>query len=96
MRIALLGALLMMPVAADAADEPLRLAPRTEWVLDYADERCSLHRGFGEAENVLNLRIDWFGPRSTYRFLVVGSAVPRIDRPFSELRHRYTPDNEGS
>ena len=90
----LAAGLLASPASAQSSVAPLRLEPRTEWVLDYAEERCSLHLGFGEGEDSLNLRIDWFGPRSHFRFLVVGPAVPKLAGAWSDLRYRFTPDAE--
>lgn len=87
---AALAVLALQP--AWAADETLRLEPSSEWVLDYADERCSLHRRFGEADDSINLRIDWFGPLPTHRILLVGPAVPHARMPTSDLAFRFTPD----
>jgi hypothetical protein len=93
-RILALAALLLWPLPAQAADEPTRLAASTDWVVDYADERCSLHRGFGEGEHSVNLRIDWFGPRPEHRVLLVGSAVPKSASARGEIAVRLTPDAE--
>ena len=90
--LALLFALPMAP--ALAAEEPTRLAARTEWVVDYADERCSLHRGFGEGEHSVNLRIDWFGPKPEHRVLLVGPGVPKFRSAMGEVAYRLTPDTE--
>jgi hypothetical protein len=83
-----------VPAAPAAAAEPLRLSPRTDWVLDYADERCSLHLGLGDGDQALNLRIDWFGPRSAHRFLLVGENVPNVNTATSDIQFRFTPDAE--
>ena len=89
------AAVLGLPLGpARAADEPLTLSARTEWVVDYASERCSLHRGFGEGENSVNLRIDWFGPGAEHRILLVGPAVPKFTAARGELAFRLTPDTE--
>ena len=90
----LVAGLTASPALAQSNAAPLRLEPRTEWVLDYAEERCSLHLGFGEGDDSLNLRIDWFGPRSHFRFLVVEPAVPKLAGAWSDLRYRFTPDAE--
>ena len=90
----LVAGLMASPALAQSSAAPVRLEPRTEWVLDYSQERCSLHSGFGDGENSLNLRIDWFGPGPYYRFLVVGQAVPKLAGATSTLRYRFTADTE--
>ncbi len=82
------------PVPAFAAREPLVLAPTSDWVLDYADERCTLLRVFGEGENELKVRIDSFGSWTTFRFTVVGELMPKTRRPVGDLKVRFNPDPE--
>lgn len=78
---------------ASAADEPaLALEPTTDWVLDYAEERCSFYRAFGDGEDALTLRIDSFGPGADVRFLVIGPAIPEFGQPTDDLAYRLTPD----
>lgn len=93
MRWLLLFACLLAPQLAHA-EEPLRLAPTTDWLLDYAEERCTLHRGFGERDNALTLRIDWYGPRSSSRVLLIGASVPELSQVMTRLTHRFTPDSQ--
>jgi hypothetical protein len=90
--LALLAALPFAP--AQGVGEPNRLPARTEWVVDYAEERCSLHRGFGEGESSVNLRIDWFGPKPEHRVLLVGPGVPKLTSASDEIALRLTPDPE--
>lgn len=73
-----------------AADAPLQ--PSSAWVLDYADERCSLIRGFGPGGEDAVLRIDSFGSWREFRFLVSGKRVPTMVSPASEISYRLTPD----
>jgi hypothetical protein len=87
---ALLAALL--PTIGSA--EPVRLEPSSNWLVDYADERCSLSRTFGTGEQAVQLRIDSFGSWRDYRWLVTGRAVPRAGRSFGELKLRFSPDAE--
>lgn len=94
-RIMAAAGLLALPlVPARAEDEVTRLTPRTEWVVDYAKERCSLHRGFGEGDGTVNLRIDWFGPRPGHRIMLVGPAVPKFRTAANDIAYRLTPDAE--
>jgi hypothetical protein len=92
--VAGVGLLVWPLVPAKADDEAVRLAARTEWVVDYADERCSLHRGFGEGDASVNLRIDWYGPRPGHRIMLVGPGVPKFGTAWNDLGFRLTPDAE--
>lgn len=84
-----------LATSAPAADEPaLVLEPTSDWVLDYAEERCSFYRTFGNGQDALILRIDSFGSATEYRILVTGPAVPDVDVPTSDLVVRLTPDTE--
>jgi len=88
-------ALAVWTMPASAADKPvLILEPSSEWVLDYAEERCSFYREFGEGSDALTLRFDSFGPGVDYRFLVVGPAVPEFGQPTDDMSVRFTPDDE--
>jgi hypothetical protein len=76
-----------------AADQPvLDLEPTSDWVLDYAEERCSFFRTFGQGQHALTLRIDSFGSAVDLRFLVFGPAVPKVAVPTREMTVRFTPD----
>jgi hypothetical protein len=80
---------------ASAADKPVVvLEPSSEWVLDYAEERCSFYRDFGQGDDALTLRIDSFGPGVDYRMVVVGPAIPEFGRPTDDMTIRFTPDEE--
>ena len=80
---------------ASAADKSvLVLEPSSEWVLDYAEERCSFYREFGQGDVALTLRIDSFGPGVDYRMVVVGPAVPEFGRPTDDMTIRFTRDDE--
>lgn len=88
-------ALVAWATPASAADEPvLVLEPTTDWVLDYAEERCSFYRTYGEGDNALTLRIDSFGSATDYRVLVMGPAVPDFDIPTSDMTVSFTPDTQ--
>ncbi|WP_305096742.1 hypothetical protein [Croceibacterium aestuarii] len=79
---------------ASAVDQmPLVLQPTSQWRLDFADERCSLIRQFGDGEDAIRLEIDAYGPSFNYRVTLVGGLVP-VSRavPITELRVGYSPD----
>lgn len=88
------GFLLATVPTQGSAKEPLRLAASSAWAVDYADERCSLARDFGEGDQTVHLRIDSFGSWRDYRFLVAGKAVPRIRRTLTEFGFALTPDGK--
>jgi hypothetical protein len=78
--------------AGHAADlPPLVLEPTSQWTLDFADERCSLSRSFGNGENAVRLQIDSYGYQN-YRMLVSGPSVPKSNRPTDTLRYAFTAD----
>lgn len=85
---------LALPAAAGAEEPPSPSKPSTPWVLDYAEERCSLNRTFGEGDDWIGLRLDNFGSWRDYRVLVIGKAVPKSRRPTLEFTYRLTPDAE--
>jgi len=89
------AAALLQPIGAQAADEPRVLAPSSGWTLDFADERCSLIRDFGEGDDKLRLQIDSYGTRHGYRVMISGDPVPRgFNVPITEVRVGYSPDTQ--
>jgi len=90
----ILGLIAAVAGVSAQAKGPVVLAPSTDWVLDYANERCGLSRGFGSGDQSVTLRIDSFGSWRDYRLLVAGPAVPRQRNPLSKFSARLTPDRE--
>jgi len=91
----LAGALPFALAATSAhSAEPLVLNPSTDWVLDFAEERCSLVRGFGEGDDAVRFQIDSFGQNYNYRVLVAGKPISIGNGPTGELRYRLTSDSE--
>ncbi|MBO9517961.1 MAG: hypothetical protein J7493_07820 [Porphyrobacter sp.] len=68
------------------------LEPSSEWVLDYAAERCTLLREYGQNDQKLKLRIDSFGSWLSFRFTVSGPQVPKSFGPAGYVKVRLTPD----
>lgn len=87
-------ALTGMATAATAEDDAAVLKPTSDWVLDYANERCSFYRSFGNADDVVRLRIDSFGSPIDFRFLLAGSLVPILENPIGEMTIRFPPDSQ--
>ena len=85
-----LGACAALP--AEARDRQYVLEPTSDWVLDYAAERCTLVRRFGAGDEEVRLRIDSFGSWTGFRFLVAGEPVPNSRRPSGTTWVRFTPD----
>ncbi|MEO0061722.1 MAG: hypothetical protein RLZZ08_282 [Pseudomonadota bacterium] len=88
------GAMLGLLPTLAAAAEPVKLEPTTDWIVDYAPERCSLTRGFGEGKHALRLQIDSFGNPEYFRVLLVGPVVPPNIGPVSKIRLRMTPESK--
>ena len=79
--------------AQAAVDSPRILAPASAWTLDFADERCSLIREFGDGEDKVRLQIDSYGPRPGYRVMISGDLVPGSDaNRLTDFRVGYSPD----
>lgn len=67
--------------------------PASVWALDYAQERCSLSRSFGQGKDAVQLFIHSYGPYSGYQFLLAGPLVPKTREPVGGVRVRFTPDS---
>jgi hypothetical protein len=92
-----LGAVGSLAVATPAASEPRparSLEPSSTWVLDYADERCSLLRSFGSGDDSISLQIDSFGSWNEFRVTVSDKVVPRSKKPAGTGGFRLTGDPE--
>lgn len=63
---------------ARAADEPVRLAPASKWLIDYADDSCRLAREFGEGERASLVVIERFQPGDEFRLIVAGDAFHHV------------------
>jgi hypothetical protein len=86
-------AILVQPMPAWSADEARVLAPSSAWTLDFADERCSLIREFGEGDEKTRLQIDSYGTKFGYRVLISGGLVQAATvAPVTEVRVGYSPD----
>jgi len=82
----------LLPVPVQAADSRPVLEPTGNWVLDYAEERCSLNRRFAVGDKWLHLRIDSYGSRQSYSLMMFGSAVPGSVGADQEIRYKLSPD----
>jgi hypothetical protein len=82
---------------AGAATEPRegrRLEPTSKWVLDYADERCSLLRNFGSGDDAVLMQMDSFGSWGNFRVTLSGKSVPRSNRPSGRGSFHFPGDRE--
>lgn len=70
-------AILVLPVAAGAKEEPLTLAPSSKWNIHYADDYCRLVRTFGTGDQAVTLLIDRFAPGARFRMSLVGPMMKR-------------------
>jgi len=68
-----LAAFFIAPVAVAA--EPLRLAPSSNWHVNYADDSCRLARSFGTGEEEVILVLDRFRPGPKVNMTLVGRPV---------------------
>jgi len=78
--IGLVLAATLVSTGAAKPREVRRLAPSSQWVVDYADDSCSLARKFGDGDRQVTLFFDQFEPGDTFSLTMVGKAlVPRGD-----------------
>lgn len=95
-RAAILGsaALLVQATPTLAVDDPRILVPVSDWTLDFADERCSLIREFGDGDDRVRLQLDSFGPTGRgYLVMISGDLVPGSGvNPVIGFRLSYSPD----
>lgn len=87
-------ALAMLMPGTATAREPVRLAPSSSWLLDYATERCTLVRDFGEGDRSVQLRIESFGSWREFRLTLIGRPVARSGRSTDEISYRFSPDQD--
>jgi len=93
----LASAVAWMPMAAIQAATETRspvYEPSSQWVLDYAEERCTLARNFGSGDEVILLRIDSFGSEAGFRLTLAGKGVPQPGVPAVVGSYRLTGDPE--
>lgn len=77
------------------AAEPVRLAPTTKWVLEYADENCRLARKFGAGPQQVTLVLDQFEPGDEFRMILIGEPTkPRSADNVTSGRLRFGPNEE--
>ena len=75
-RIACLTLLMLMGAAADVqAKEPLRLAPSSQWHVNYAPDSCRLARAFGTGDQQVILALDRFQPGPAVYMTLAGEPM---------------------
>jgi len=79
---------------AVVAAEPQRIEPTSQWVLDYADEHCSLARTFGSDDTAATLRISSYGSWNVFETFLAGPLIPRGIGPYGSVRIAFPPDTE--
>ena len=84
-------ALCAAPVCAQAADGPLRMAPASQWVVDYADASCAVRRAFSAGDDQAILEFRQYGPGDDLEMLVVSRTLARKR---GIPRVRFGPDDE--
>ena len=76
MRILISALLGLWAALASAADKPVKvLEPKSQWVVDYADNNCRLIRMFGADKEAIKLVFEQTAPRSPMTVMLVGSSV---------------------
>jgi TonB family protein len=86
---AILVALLSSGSAAAAAREPLRLAPSSKWLVNYAEDSCRMARSFGKGEQRVMLIADRYEPGDMLQISFYGQ--PARAKEDSEVPVRFGP-----
>lgn len=93
MAVGAVAALLGVATSATARDTT-PLEPSSKWVLDYADERCTLARSFGTGDDSITLRIDSYGSWNNFNTVLTGPLLPRTLTTFGSVRVAFPGDSE--
>lgn len=65
------------------AAEPLRMAPGSQWHLDYADDSCRLGRTFGSGADTGMVYFERYGPGDPFNLVVAAKALQSVDEDFT-------------
>lgn len=65
------------PVHAKEALEPIRLAPSSNWHVNFADDSCRLARFFGEGEQKTLFYMERYEPGDAFNMVVAGKPLKR-------------------
>lgn len=83
-------------LSAPAAARERQLVPTDEWQITRGEQSCVARRNFADpAGEPLRLDIEAFEPGRSYKFLMVGDALPLRDglrRGVGFVRYRFKPD----
>lgn len=92
-RIACLASVALAGAAAQAeAKEPLRLAPSSQWHVNYAPDSCRLARAFGTGNQEVVLALDRFQPGPTVHMTLVGEPV-KVRGDVRRILLRFGPND---
>lgn len=92
------AALAAAGLAASAQARDVRhLQPSSKWVVNYADDSCSLGRSFGEGNRKVNLILQQFVPGDSFNIMFVGYPVEPVNpvRPIKATL-QFGPNEEKS
>ena len=86
-------ALYATPVRAAENEQPLVMAPISDWVVDYADKSCALRRAFANEDEKAVLELRQYGPGDRIEVAVLSDTVSRTR---GSPRTRFEPASEWS
>jgi hypothetical protein len=89
-----LASLPLTPALSATELRARKFEPESKWVLDYADERCTLARNFGSGDDTVLLRMDSFGAWNTFHVSLIGNPVPRSNSPQGPGGYRLAGDEK--
>lgn len=94
---AVAAAVLILPSAPVQGRDLVTFNPSSQWVLNYADERCRLARNFGEGNRKITLIMEQFEPTDWFQVIFVGDSLALDTDGYSgEGEIRFGPYEEKS
>ena len=84
---------LCMTGAAHAADDPVVLAPASQWQLDLGEDNCRISRLFGDTEKPHLFFLEQWSPSSNADWRVSGPELDRYRLP-GEIRFSFGPEGD--
>lgn len=92
--LALVGSLaLTIAMPSAYAEEPLRLAPSSNWHVNYADDSCRLARAFGTGDEEVALVLDRFRPGPKVHMTLIGRPM-NVRNDVRRIILRFGPNDE--
>jgi TonB family protein len=88
--VAVAAGLATASAAVDRPEEVLRLAPSSNWVVDYDADSCALRRAFDSADDKVTLEFRQYAPGDMLQVIVASNY---LETEGGRLRVKFEPDD---